>query len=260
MARRRRQQSGTGIYHVMIRGVNRDAIFLEEVDYERFLSVLAAVKEASGCIVLAYCLMPNHAHLVLRVSSEPIGDVIKRLSVRYVGWFNRKYQRVGHLFQGRFKSLSVEDDAYLVTLVRYVWRNPVEAGLSGEPQDYRWSSFRFLGSATGLVDEQHLLRLLPDGWRDWPVQKPPPWDVPGKQGRPLTHTDAEAAELLCRDCGATNPAEFRALEAVAQQRAISALRMRGVTYETIARLTGSSATSVRRRHVAGPSLEADGVA
>ncbi|MGF3998985.1 transposase, partial [Staphylococcus aureus] len=86
MPRQPRQLSDSGIYHVMLRGVNRDAIFLEEDDYERFLRTLALVKAASGCKVLAYCLMTNHAHLVLRATDEPIGAVMKRLGVRYVHW------------------------------------------------------------------------------------------------------------------------------------------------------------------------------
>ena len=98
MARRARQRAESGIYHVMLRGVNRDAIFLEDADRERFLRALTLTREASGCRVLAYCLMTNHVHLVLRTGDEPLGAAVKRLCVRYAGWFNHKYGRVGHLF------------------------------------------------------------------------------------------------------------------------------------------------------------------
>lgn len=130
MPRRPRQLAESGIYHVMLRGVNRDAIFLDDEDCSRFLHSLGQAKDASGCSVLAYCLMSNHAHLVLRTGDEPIGAVVKRLGVRYAGWFNRKYGRIGHLFQDRFRSLPVEDDAYFVTLLRYVWNNPLRPGSS----------------------------------------------------------------------------------------------------------------------------------
>ena len=88
MPRRARQPAESQIYHVMLRGVNRAEIFLEPEDYDRFLVALARVRDASGCQVLAYCLMPNHVHLVLRTPVEPIGSVMKRLGVRYAGWFN----------------------------------------------------------------------------------------------------------------------------------------------------------------------------
>ncbi len=111
MTRQARRLAESGIYHVMLRGVNRDAVFLEDEDREWFLHALAATKEASGSVVLAYCLMSNHVHLILRTPGEAIGKVLQRLGVRYAGWFNRKYGRVGHLFQDRFMSLPVEDDA-----------------------------------------------------------------------------------------------------------------------------------------------------
>lgn len=91
MPRRARPLSQSGIYHVMVRGVNHDAIFLEDEDRERFLVALARTKEASGCRVLVYCLMSNHVHLLLRIGPEPISAVMKRLGVRYAGWFNHKY-------------------------------------------------------------------------------------------------------------------------------------------------------------------------
>ncbi|MFT3861348.1 transposase [Micropruina sp.] len=145
MPRQARQLADSGIYHVMLRGVNRDVIFLEHDDYEGFLNALADTRAASGCKVLAYCLMPNHVHLVLRPAVESLSEVMKRLGVRYAGRFNRKYGRTGHVFQDRFRSLPVEDDAYLVTLLRYMWNNPVRAGLVDRMDEYRWSSRRLLG-------------------------------------------------------------------------------------------------------------------
>lgn len=85
MPRHSRQLADSAVYHVMARGVNRDAIFLDNEDYERYLYALQLTKEASHCAVLAYCLMPNHVHLVLQTSDEPVGDVMKRLGVRYAG-------------------------------------------------------------------------------------------------------------------------------------------------------------------------------
>lgn len=251
MARHTRQLAESGIYHVMLRGVNRDAIFLDDEDRERFLGALAAAKDASRCLVFAYCLMTNHVHLVLAARDEPIGVVVKRLGVRYVGWFNRKYGRVGHLYQSRFSSRPVDDDAYLVALLRYVWDNPVKAGLAACPEEYPWSSRRLVGRPSLLLDEQPLTRLLPTGSLEavatGELELP---DVAITVPDPPRHTDAQAAELLRRLCGATSPGEFLGLESLARQGAIRDLRTQSVPYAQIARITGMSTTSVRRAHIA----------
>lgn len=252
MPRRARRLAESGIYHVMMRGVNRDAIFLEEEDGAQFLHALARTKELSGCQVLAYCLMPNHVHLVLRTGDESIGTVMKRLGVRYAGWFNRKYGRVGHVFQDRFRSEPVEDDAYLVSLIRYVWANPVEAGLARGTEEYRWSSRRLLGQPS-LVDEDELRRLMPPGALDRAasVRVVPLDDSRTVPGRPPSHTEDEVALLLEHACGARCAEDFGYLSRHVQRRAIRELRTRSVSYALIARATGMTASGVRRMHVAG---------
>jgi REP element-mobilizing transposase RayT len=254
--------SESGIYHVMLRGVNRDAIFLEEGDRERFLQALGEVKEASGCRVLAYCLVRNHVHLVLRTGDEPIGAIVKRLGVRYAGWFNRKYGRVGHLFQDRFRSLPVDDDAYLVTLLRYVWANPVEAGLVAVPEDYRWSSRRFFGRHSTLVDDEDLRMLLPEDPLESldPTAVRPLEEARMKSGPKPRYSDAQVQELLLLACGARRPEDFERLDPVVQWRAVCELRTRSVPYEQIATVTGSSRSSIRRLHVAGSSSTTPGSA
>jgi putative transposase len=251
MPRRGRQLAESGIYHVMLRGVNRDAIFLDDEDCARFLHALGQARDASGCVVLAYCLMGNHVHLVLRTADEPIGAVVKRLGVRYAGWFNRKYGRVGHLFQDRFKSVAVEDDGHFVTLLRYVWNNPVEAGLVELSEAYRWSSRHLLGHESQLVDENQLRRLLPGDPLAWVADAQLP--MSGQEatlGRRPRHTEDEVAELLRRACGVTTPEGYRKLDVSTQRRAIRELRTRSVAYAQIAKVTGLSSTSVKRLHIA----------
>ncbi len=251
MPRRARRIAESGIYHVMMRGVNRDAIFLEEEDGDRFLLALDQTRELSGCRVLAYCLMPNHVHLVLRIADEPIGAVIKRLGVRYAGWFNRKYGRVGHLFQDRFRSEPVEDDAYFVSVIRYVWDNPVEAGLAPSAEKYRWSSRRFLGRPS-LVDEAELRRLMPPGAMDQAASVRTVSSIEdSKTHRLPRYTEDEVGLMLAHACGARSAEDFRYLSLHAQRRAICELRTRSVSYAQIARATGLSNSRVRRVHIAG---------
>jgi putative transposase len=255
MPRRARQVAGSGIYHVMLRGVNRDVIFLEDEDRERFLFALKAAKDASECKALAYCLMDNHVHLVLRSGIEPIGSTVRRFGVRYAGWFNRKYDRVGHLFQDRFKSVPVDEDAHFITLMRYVWNNPVEAGLVEQPEEYRWSSRRFFGGSSSLIDTDELDRLLPDdvlAGRTGVVLTP--WEDPRRRGPRARYSDAQAAGFLEQACGAHTPESFSSLDVETQQRVIHALRTRSVPFAQLAKLTGLSNSALKRMHVAGMAV------
>lgn len=262
MPRQARQLADSGIYHVMLRGVNRDALFLEAHDYEHFLNALGLVRAASGCKLLAYCLMTNHVHLVVRTTQEPIGAVIKRLGVRYAGWFNRKYGRVGHLFQDRFNSQAVEDDSYLMTLIRYVWNNPVEAGLVERPEQFLWSSRRLLGHSSSIVDESELRRLMPFGSLEELASGRVlvPNDTSMFQVRPTRHTDEQVLELVRRACGAARPGDFTNLAAATRLLVIRDLRMRSVTYAQIAKATGMSTSSVRRAQVSGQDPSVSDVA
>ncbi len=250
MPRRARRASASGIHHVMLRGVNRDMIFLEDEDRERFLTALRTARDVSGFSILAYCLMDNHVHLAMQEGPEPVGAAVRRVGVRYAGWFNRKYQRVGHLFQDRFKSVPVEADAHLVTLLRYVWNNPVEAGLANDPDEYRWSSRHLHGRR--LVDLELLHRLVPTD--PLAIDHPRPgqlWDTPGRTGPRSRYSDEEVAILVEQVSGAGSAAEFLALDAQARRRAVHALRMRSVPFAQLARHTGLSSTTLKR-------IQADG--
>jgi len=143
----------------MLRGVNRQRIFKESADYERFLLHLSQVKRSSDFKLFAYCLMSNHVHLLLRENEVPLSHIFKRLGARYAFWFNRKYDRCGHLFQDRFRSEPVESDAYLITVLAYIYQNPVKAGLCANPKSYRWSSRRFLGTGK-MTDEAELFEII----------------------------------------------------------------------------------------------------
>ncbi|MFT3970190.1 MAG: transposase [Micropruina sp.] len=245
MARQPRRSSETGVHHVMLRGVNRDVIFLEDDDYEQFLRALQDTKAASGCAVLAYCLMTNHVHLVLHTESEPIGAVMKRLGVRYANRFNRKYGRVGHVFQDRFASKPIEDDAYLSAVLPYIWNNPVVAGMATRPEDYPWSSRRWLGRASLLVDHELLKQLLAVDAEEL-ANAHAADDVRFDLLKPVRYTPDEAAELLHAASGVRTPQEFHDLARDVQRRVVRELRTRGVPYSLIARVIGRPKSTVVR--------------
>lgn len=141
MPRVHRMRSNTGFYHVMLRGNERKNIFINDGDKLRFIETVYEKKQEGKFYLHSFCLMNNHVHLMLSEGQEDISQVMKRITVSYVRYFNNKYKRVGHLFQDRFKSQVVEKESYVLSLVRYIHQNPVKAGIVRNPADYRWSSY-----------------------------------------------------------------------------------------------------------------------
>ncbi|MEW5919664.1 MAG: transposase [Bacillota bacterium] len=140
MPRAARQRSESGIYHIIVRGTNRQEIFHDDHDRIRYLETLKRFKINDAYKVLGWCLMSNHIHLLLQESKEDIADIMKRIGVSFVWYYNRKYNTIGHLFQDRYKSEAVERDAYLLAVIRYIHQNPVKAGIVKRPADWKWSS------------------------------------------------------------------------------------------------------------------------
>jgi putative transposase len=126
----------------MSRGNGRMCIFLDEADYRQFVFILGDVVETFGLECWNYCLMPNHYHATLQPSRPNLSEAIRRLNSVYALWWNKRHQRVGHVFQGRFKAQVVDREAYLMVLSRYVVMNPVRSGIVERPEDWPWSSFR----------------------------------------------------------------------------------------------------------------------
>lgn len=142
MARPLRIEFPGAIYHVTSRGDRREAIYRDELDRVTQLDVIAQAADRLGAQVLAYCQMGNHFHLVLHTRQANLGRAMRHINGVYTQMFNRRHGLVGHLFQGRFKAILVDRDAYLLALCRYVERNPVAAGLVQAPADWPWSSCR----------------------------------------------------------------------------------------------------------------------
>ncbi|MFZ5942932.1 MAG: transposase [Bacillota bacterium] len=177
MARQARQRSETGIYHIMLKGIDDRNIFLEYEDKTVFLEKLVKIKETVNFKLFGYCLMDNHVHLLME-ESEEIGTSIKRITVSYVHWHNNKYGRKGHLFQNRYLSEPVESEKYLLAVLRYIHQNPLKAMIVERLEDYKWSSYNqyillyycqkahidgeLIISSLGAFDEFQNFMKLPD--------------------------------------------------------------------------------------------------
>ncbi|MBI5166475.1 MAG: transposase [candidate division NC10 bacterium] len=140
MPRKPRIEYPGAFYHVLARGNQRQDIFLEEKDYSVYLKYLQDYQRRFGFLLYAYVLMKNHFHLLLEVGSIPLSKIMQALQYRYTRYFNRSYQKSGHLFQGRYKAILCDKDAYLLELVRYLHLNSLRAGIAKRPEEYPWSS------------------------------------------------------------------------------------------------------------------------
>lgn len=143
MPRQKREFGESKIYHIMLRGNEKKYIFHDEEDKERFIDILLKKKLVESFRIYAFCLMDNHVHLLINDHNDELATIMKRITVSYVQYFNRKYNRVGHLFHDRFKSEIIDSDRYLFAVIRYIHNNPVKAGMVEKIDSYKWSSYNY---------------------------------------------------------------------------------------------------------------------
>lgn len=243
MPREARLKSESGIYHIMLRGINRQVIFEDEEDCEKYLQCLKECKAASGFVLYAYCLMGNHIHLLMKEVKEPLGLIFKRIGSRYVFWYNWKYKRSGHLFQDRFKSEPINDDRQFIAVLRYIYQNPVKAKICERPEEYRWSSCRFLGSSDSLIDTLNEIITI----EQLQMLINEPMDESFIDILPETRlTDEEAIELLKELSGIGDASKFLTLQLDKQERLIITMHEKGCSIRQLARITGITKAKIER--------------
>jgi putative transposase len=142
------------IYHVINRGNNRQTVFHKDADFAAFLAAIGDLKERKPFELYGYCLMSNHFHLLVRPLGDTISRIMQSLLVSHTQRYHRHYHSGGHVWQGRFKSPVIQDDAHLLCVLRYIEANPLRAKLVARADDYRWSSYAVhgLGAASDVVD------------------------------------------------------------------------------------------------------------
>ena len=162
MARRPRVFAPGLLYHVIVRGNQRRKTFRFDDDYQAYLDRLEKYRAQCHVRIYAYCLMPNHVHLLVETGSTPLAKFMQGLQQSYTQYFNRSYRKVGHLFQGRYKAIICERDKYLLALIRYIHLNPVRAKLATRPERYFYSGHNsYLTNGTAkIVEVKPILRLL----------------------------------------------------------------------------------------------------
>ena len=244
--RKAREKASSGVYHVIIRGVNKQQIFECEQDYKYFLKVFNKTADDAGMAVYAYCLMGNHVHLLVKEVSEPLGETVKRFTSAYVFYYNHRYERVGHLFQERFLSQPVNDWGYFTTLLRYIHLNPVKANLVSDARDYPWCSWpEYTGRIrNGLCHTRSVLSRISLDELSSLITNPLSADEEkhfheaDNCGRKIRPTDKEIWQLIESACGASDPSAFQALDRRQQIQVIQHLHRNGIGPRPISRITG----------------------
>ncbi len=247
MPRTARAVGNSRIYHVMLRGINRQRIFEDDEDRNRFLDILKRSKEKDKFDLIAWCLMPNHVHLLIRENEVSLGTIFKRIGSAYVYWYNGKYERSGHLFQDRFKSEVVDNDAYFLTVIRYIHRNPVKAGLCDRPEDYPYSSLKRYFDKNSLNDSELVRSMMNEAqFMEWNAQAVEEKCMDMEDQLRIHLTDSQAWEIIRRCSGCETTAEFQSLEKVKRDAALRKIMKGSVSIRQASRLTGVSIGVIRR--------------
>lgn len=276
MARKLREFGRSGIYHVMLRGINKQRIFEWKEDYSIFLDILqktltttneGQTDQVPNYKIHAYCLMDNHVHLLIGVIPGRLSlpEIVKRITTRYAQRFNLRYNRVGHLFQDRYRSEPCDDERYFFQLMDYIHNNPVKASVCRHPEQYPYSSFCEL---TGKPSTYHLcttevevLDIQPKEIPDWlsglalPEKEEsmvhrimsklfPLIQAKNEQLDPYQYEELIANTLL--DLTDTSSiSEFQQLDKATMRAALAQVRDTGVSVKCLSRLTGISDGIIR---------------
>lgn len=266
MPRQAREKSSLGIYHVMLRGINKQNIFFCEEDFVRMMTIIRDIpfeKEKttgkvltnSVCTIYAYCILDNHLHLLIKEGDKSISDIMKVIEERYALYYNKKYERVGHLFQSRFPSEAVNDSAYFYTLLRYIHRNPVKALEAKYPEDYPYSSWNeYVGSKSNLFPV-----LKPSAIqatiKKFPLPELIEWVNMETEDQCLDMdsfhnviTDKDAMEILLDISGHSNPEDFRLLDSPTQIHYLLQAIDHGVSIHQASRLGTITDYQLRKAH------------
>lgn len=252
MPRTARVRSKSGIYHIIMRGINRQVIFREREDSMRFIHTLLKYKETCGYEIYAYCLMRNHLHLLLKEGKEPLGTVMRRICSSYVLLYNKKYNRVGYLFQDRFRSEPVEDKAYFLTALRYIFQNPVKAGIVARVQDYAWTNYKDYIKGSNKTDIDTALGIFHQD-REKAIRNfigfvnmendDQCLDI--EEGKRVT--DDEAGKIIRKHCGLGNAADLQKIDKVKRDSFLKELKDEyGLSIRQIERLTGINRGVIQR--------------
>ncbi len=253
MPRKPRILSSTGIYHIILRSVNQHIIFEDDSDYKKFLYIIEDCKKKYDIDIYAYCLMDNHVHLLLYSPPDKLSLCFQSLGTKFARWYNNKYLRSGHLFQGRFFSKTIECEAAFLSTLVYIHNNPVKANMCRYASEYRWSSYNaFYGAKNTLINvaysyaiagtKESLLRYFS---REQDSQENPLFTEDHKEKRYFV-SDEKALETFKSITNLTSTSAVSELSKVKRNEYVRSLREKGLTVKQTARVMDISEKTVMR--------------
>lgn len=247
MPRKPREKSNSGIYHIMLRGINQQSIFEDDEDYLKFIELLGKYKLVCQYKIFSYCLMSNHIHLLLKIEGVDLDSTMKRLAGSYAYWYNWKYYRKGHLFQDRFKSEPVEDDAYFLTVLRYIHQNPIKAGLENRLEEYKFCSyFDYFCEESDIIDMDFAFSMLDrDEFITFNNEQNNDICLEIDSARNSIN-DIDAKKMIKRIANCDSITEFQKLPKEQREKYIIKMKESGLALKQISRLTGTSFYLVKK--------------
>lgn len=229
--------------HIMVRGIGKQILFEQPEDYNYYLEKLKRFSVETEIKIICYCLMDNHVHLLIYDENRNVSTFMRKLGTSYAIYFNEKYERVGHLFQGRFKSENIDSEIQLLATFRYILKNPVNAGIC-RTCAYRWSSYQEYGKYGGISDSKIVYEIVGDIHnlnyflnQDDDAQY---LDIEDN------HNDAWAKNKITEVLGIKSGTEIQSYSREKRNDSLVKLKHAGLSNKQIARLTGISKEIVRR--------------
>ena len=245
MSSRPREFSSLGIYHVIYRGVGKQRIFEDDDDYGKFLTVLRKYQPICDYKVFAYCLMSNHIHLLIKPGKITMDKIFQRVIPSFVYWYNKKYERVGSLFQSRFKSRPVNSSVQFLTVVRYIHQNPVKAAICSHPAQYKYSSCKDYFD-NDLIDNSIVRSMVNEEFfYSFNSAENDDQCMDIDEERPRMK-DERAVSIMQRLSGCSNVTQFQLLDVKVRDDVLYDMWTAGISVSQASRVTGISYGVIRK--------------
>ena len=232
-----------GYRHVIVRGIGKQILFEDEQDYRYFLKILEKYSKETSVSICAYCLMENHVHLLVHDAGTDTSILMKKVGVSYSAYYNRKYDRIGHLFQDRYKCENINSERYYMTVLRYILRNPEKAGLC-RAEEYRWSSYHAYGRTESFLDQSLTCELVKDidEFKNYITTEN--HDSCMEFGS--RKTDEWATDVIRKTAGVASGTVIQQFDRQSRNLILRSLKSEGLSVRQIERLTGISRGVVQR--------------
>lgn len=224
-----------GYRHVIVRGIGKQILFEDDGDNRYYIRLLEKYSRDTGVAVCAYCLMENHVHLLLHDYATDTALFMKKVGVSYSAYYNRKYERCGHLFQDRYKSENINDERGYLTVLRYILRNPEKAGFCST-EEYAWSSYSSYSDQKSFLEQELTWKLFGSRkkYRDY-IKCDNPDEGMEPEGR---RDDGWARKTIKEKLGLVSGTAIQSYDRYQRNQALRELKHAGLSIRQIERLTG----------------------